>query len=82
MTSQKSYLPCNKCYIGLSGWQRKPDGKVREEKDPITPATLYMRYVKNVRPVVMREALKGAEVLGNWEEDSYLKERLEFLKPH
>ncbi|WAR16374.1 hypothetical protein MAR_030968 [Mya arenaria] len=40
------------------GWQRKPEGKVREEKEPLTAPTFYMRYVKNVRPVVLRSVLK------------------------
>ena len=56
------------------GWQRKPEGKVREQKDAISAATFYMRYVKNNRPVVMRGALKGTDVLEKWEEDTYLKD--------
>lgn len=57
------------------GWQKKPDGKVREEKDPITPPTFHLRYVKNERPVVLRGVLKGAPVTELWEEDNYLKEK-------
>ncbi|XP_052764551.1 uncharacterized protein LOC128206246 [Mya arenaria] len=57
------------------GWQRKPEGKVREEKEPLTAPTFYMRYVKNVRPVVLRSVLKHEPVTELWEEDNYLKEK-------
>lgn len=57
------------------GWQKKPDGKVREEKDPVTPPTFHMRYVKNNRPVVLRGAMKHAPVIEKWEEDDYLKDK-------
>ncbi|XP_045180369.2 uncharacterized protein LOC123539702 [Mercenaria mercenaria] len=57
------------------GWQKKPEGKVREEKDAVTPPTFHMRYVKNSRPVVLRGLLKHAPVAEKWEEDSYLKEK-------
>lgn len=61
--------------FNVSGWQRKPEGKVREEKDGVTAPTFHMRYVKNSKPVVMRGALKGTDVLEKWEEDEYLKEK-------
>lgn len=57
------------------GWQKKPDGKVREEKDPITSQTFHLRYVKNSRPVVLRGLIKYASVAEKWEEDSYLKQK-------
>jgi hypothetical protein len=62
-------------FFDITGWQKKPDGKVREEKDPITPPTFHLRYVKNERPVVLRGVLKGAPVTELWEEDNYLKEK-------
>lgn len=57
------------------GWQKKPDGKVREEKDPVTPPTFDLRYVKNNRPVTLRGILKEAPVIELWEEDSYLRDK-------
>lgn len=59
----------------VTGWQRKPEGKVREEKDPIGAKTFYVRYAKNIRPVVLRGILTTAPVVENWEQDSYLKEK-------
>ncbi|KAH3712264.1 uncharacterized protein LOC127856831 [Dreissena polymorpha] len=61
------------------GWQRKPEGKVREEKDALSPSTFYIRYVKTGRPAVMRGVLKEAAVTEKWEEDTYLKEKYGML---
>lgn len=57
------------------GWQRRPDGKVREEKEVIDPATFYLRYVKTAKPMVMREVLKKAPVVVAWEDDANLKKK-------
>ncbi|KAL4217847.1 hypothetical protein ACF0H5_022586 [Mactra antiquata] len=57
------------------GWQRKPEGKVREEKEKIGAQTFHLRYAKTIRPVVMRGVLKTEPVLEKWEQDSYLKDK-------
>ncbi|KAK3576648.1 hypothetical protein CHS0354_023166 [Potamilus streckersoni] len=54
------------------GWQKKPDGKVREEKDMPSAHTFYLRYVKTSRTVVLRTAIQNAKVLNEWEEDANL----------
>ena len=57
----------------VSGWQKKPSGKVREEKEAITPQTFYTRYIKTSRPAVFRGIIKHTPVVEKWEQDDYLK---------
>ena len=59
----------------ITGYQRSPDGKVREEKEPITPALFYRRYISTPRPVVMRGYLKDSPVIDAWSDDAELKQK-------
>lgn len=57
------------------GYQRKPSGKVKEILDMPDAHSFEMKYIKQNRPVVIREALKDLPVFTTWNEDKYLKDK-------
>ena len=62
-------------YFHFSGWQRKSDGKVREEREGVDPKSFNQKYVKQARPVVLRGLVKDAPVLKTWAEDKNMKNK-------
>ncbi|GAB1606670.1 bifunctional peptidase and arginyl-hydroxylase JMJD5-like [Argonauta hians] len=56
------------------GFQRHPDGKVRELQGMPSPETFY-KYLQDNQPVTMVTAMKGVPVAKTWEQDDYLKEK-------
>lgn len=62
-------------FFFIIGYQRKPAGKVKEILDMPDAHSFEMKYVKQSRPVVIREALKDLPVFNTWKEDKYLKDK-------
>ena len=62
-------------YIPISGWQRKPDGKVKELLEQPTPKVFHEEYASKKKPVVIRGLMKDVPAIKLWEDDSYLKQK-------
>ncbi|KAL8607664.1 hypothetical protein ACOMHN_039338 [Nucella lapillus] len=54
------------------GWQRRPDGKVKEVEEMPNTREFYNEYVQPSKPIVFRAGIKDAPALTKWENDTYL----------
>ena len=57
------------------GWQRRPDGKVTEKPSVPAPQELYLKFVKEKKPVVFRQAVSEVPAMLVWQKDEYLKKK-------
>lgn len=55
-----------------AGWQRRPDGPVRSEREMPNTREFYSEYVDKSIPVVFRNGVTEAPVFTLWEKDEYL----------
>lgn len=55
------------------GWQRRPDGKIREVEEMPNTREFYQDYVRLARPVVFRNGVTAAPALTLWDNDEYLQ---------
>ncbi|XP_077985861.1 bifunctional peptidase and (3S)-lysyl hydroxylase Jmjd7-like [Glandiceps talaboti] len=55
------------------GYQRKPDGKVKEYKEVLHPKQFWEDHVSKARPLVFRQAVIQSVAFQNWN-DAYLRE--------
>ncbi|XP_076438087.1 uncharacterized protein LOC143277193 isoform X2 [Babylonia areolata] len=68
---QDSSLP--EGHLRPLGWQRRPDGKVKEVEEMPYTREFYNDYVRHSRPVVFRQGIKDAPALSKWDSDDYLQ---------
>ena len=66
---------CKKNHICTTGFQKKSSGKVAETLGMPNAHAFQMKYVKQGRPVNIREGLKNLPVYKLWKEDKYLKDK-------
>ena len=57
----------------LTGYQRRPDGKVLEVDSVPSPQDFYNKFVKELKPAVFRKMVENVPAMKNWESDQYLK---------
>ena len=56
-----------------AGWQRRPDGAVKEVEEMPNTREFYHDYVRPSKPVVFRNGITKAPALTLWESDDYLQ---------
>ncbi|KAK7091446.1 uncharacterized protein [Littorina saxatilis] len=55
------------------GWQRRPDGKVKEVEEMPNTREFYEDYVRVSKPIVFRNGITEGPALTLWEIDDYLQ---------
>ncbi|XP_072049796.1 bifunctional peptidase and (3S)-lysyl hydroxylase Jmjd7-like [Amphiura filiformis] len=55
------------------GWQRKPDGRVKQYNDALDPAMFWEDFVKKNKPVVYSQITNNSPAFTDWTDD-YLKQ--------
>nr|XP_022304685.1 lysine-specific demethylase 8-like [Crassostrea virginica] len=57
------------------GWQKRSSGRIRETPEMPSAHSLYVKYIKNSKPVQIHDALQNVKVMSDWESDVYLKQQ-------
>ncbi|XP_048730421.1 uncharacterized protein LOC125647690 [Ostrea edulis] len=55
------------------GWQKRSSGRIMETPEMPSAHSLYVKYIKNNKPVLIHDALQKVKVMSDWEDDIYLK---------
>ncbi|XP_061197924.1 uncharacterized protein LOC133206000 [Saccostrea echinata] len=56
------------------GWQKRSSGRIMETPEMPSAHSLYVKYIKNNKPVLIHDGLQDVKVMKNWEIDVYLKQ--------
>jgi hypothetical protein len=57
------------------GWQKRSSGRIMETPEMPSAHSLYVKYIKNNKPVLIHDALQKVKVMSDWEDDVYLKRK-------
>lgn len=57
------------------GWQKRSSGRIRETPEMPSAHALYVKYIKNSKPVLIHDALQDVQAMTDWESDVYLKQQ-------
>ncbi|XP_035673960.1 uncharacterized protein LOC118414197 [Branchiostoma floridae] len=58
------------------GYQREPEGPVKEYTQPLTPTEFWEQHAREPYvPLVYRQAIAKAPAVANWQSDDYIREK-------
>jgi len=64
------------------GYQRRPEGPVRELRSVPTPQEFYEVFIKEDKPVTFRKMVSNVPAMTTWQNDAHLKKNYGDLKIH